>query len=1551
MQRILTKINLLVHKIKPQSKKSWFIFVLLFLGLGIFVVQPVFAEDIGSAVLNSVMQAITWIALGLSTWCIKMTIFLLGFIIEIAGYNGYLDTPAVTVGWVMVRDVTNMFFVVILLIIAFGTILGLEQYEWKKLMVKFVLAAILVNFSRIICGLFIDVAQVFMVTFVNAVAATAGGNLIRMFSMESILSMSEGNLPESFTDANLFVSAAAGLFFAAIMMAVMFAYMIILLFRMLVLWVLIILSPLAFVLNVIPQSQSYSARWWKEFGNHVMVGPVLIFFLWLSFVTAGAGNIHDHIRQASIPNAQMDVTATNANNEQTEASTGLTGIMTWTTMANFFIAVGMLLVGVRVSNELGVEGGGALNKAVDFGKKVAMMGTGITAGMWAAKGIGDRAQKVGSAIASLPGKAIDEAMYYAPLVGGRRWEKRGRRIKAGIERFYKENEDLRSYRKADKEIMRESARRKKAGEAELTVDDKQAIRDRFLSVDKINSNRDARVRRENEKLAADAITKENIRLQQEGKAPLTKEEEKELASRSILTDEQIKEKGWQKVTQQEIEEKGVSTEAPGVFKSFINRVYIADKMEDKMLESHEKYSEAIDEYLEEAGALTSHEMGGRIRKVRAMIDLEKPRKEAKYLSDKADVIESGFLEDPRWQYRPPEEDISISAGKGVAEERTLASYILPAWLTMQQMARPDRAFDTEKHKFKGDTAVELEKVQRGEARKLAMESKSAKDLQSKVERSSEAATLEEEMKAVESGVELKHKKTDEGLEEEKRRLEAEKGRELTESEWEKIKKERELEFEKSDRGEIISATTVAQKEETKTLEDELKTHTEKERKEFYEEEDKNVRNQIINSGDVNDELEKVMLAEVELKNIASNVDLEPLQESIDEAMTEAGVAKEKLNNLWKDVDGLSDEDLEKLEPQLSKAEEDYDNALKNKEKKEAELKDRKKTTGLITAETELKEANKELESKISKLRSTTETTMSRQNAAELGAQQAQAFIDKIKQVNLSDIFKEAGKSLKKVFNDLKIDKSKGITEENVKKALAGVENGIQGSAMQAMYAQQLKDYYTDLSGIDKAEALDKGDDLVSIEKLGFVKQSTAFKQALSKNTENLQNVEREQAVKMTADSLKEMLYLKSQGKELDTMQQASLMSGLKFLIQNGWNDDLLGRIIDMAREDVHYNSHGDTKEEKSAVVFRDLFIKDLGWGRMGVDNKGENVIEATNRSGHDRANDLNRLITLGADGNLLQAETAVLKYQKVQKENGKKISYDEAVAELASKIGNTKELESLKETKNGFRSGELEKFGDDFKGSAEKFMNEIDKCSAQLETFAGWKSLAMDTTHLDDLGHTMYDMDSGRAHGQLADDALDFVLADWIKVGASQRVSKLKIHAIANLNEDTGTASNFIARSVRATFDGVNSERIFERIDSRNRLNISKMSSSEDVSKFKDKEGRLTVGARNSDLVAKTFKGDSKAAMNDIAKDFATMLREAPQILLASLGGYSGVNWDKAAEGRMNIKIGNKNIDTVDELVDWINKQDPNQNLQVESVKQSLKSALKGKQQPDKQNK
>lgn len=389
-----------------------------------------FVKDPATYTANGLVNFATKVMMWLATFFMRLAIFFMKFLLEVAGYNGYLDSTAVTVGWVMVRDISNMFFVVILLLIAFGTILGIEQYEWKKLLVKFVFAAILVNFSRVIAALIIDAAQVVMVTFLNGVAATAGGNLINAFKLDKLLSFNPNLKAEDLDNTQVFLAGFAAVWFSAMTAAVMAGYVMLMAARLVMLWILIVLSPLAFLMNVLPQTQKYASQWWTEFGNHVVVGPILAFFLWLSFVTVGSGTIHDEISQNNnyAVTEEAATADTNVSVGQQTAS-GVSEIMKWTSMAGFFIALGMLFAGIKITMSLNTIGGAMFGKAVEYGKKAAMIGSGAAAGIW----LGRKGLEGGAAAAKWTGGAA--LRYLTPYEEVKRW---GQRQVAGFHAWRKD---------------------------------------------------------------------------------------------------------------------------------------------------------------------------------------------------------------------------------------------------------------------------------------------------------------------------------------------------------------------------------------------------------------------------------------------------------------------------------------------------------------------------------------------------------------------------------------------------------------------------------------------------------------------------------------------------------------------------------------------------------------------------------------------------------------------------------------------------------------------------------------------------------------------------------------------------------------------------------------------------------------------------------------------------------------------------------------------------------------------------------------------------------
>jgi len=201
------------------------------------------------------------------------------------------DNAAIANGWPPVRDLANMFIVLGFVIIGIATTLRMQEYQAKKLLPKLIIVALLINFSLLICGIFIDGSNIAMLNFVKGggyLANTAIGNVANQASAIW------GNW--NMDKAGDTIGTAVGIaFYDVILFIVFMLYAFLFLFRYIALWILVILSPLAFVCYVFPFTKKYFDMWWSNFLGWCIIGIPGGLFMWISdkiasnFGTAAAG--------------------------------------------------------------------------------------------------------------------------------------------------------------------------------------------------------------------------------------------------------------------------------------------------------------------------------------------------------------------------------------------------------------------------------------------------------------------------------------------------------------------------------------------------------------------------------------------------------------------------------------------------------------------------------------------------------------------------------------------------------------------------------------------------------------------------------------------------------------------------------------------------------------------------------------------------------------------------------------------------------------------------------------------------------------------------------------------------------------------------------------------------------------------------------------------------------------------------------------------------------------------------------------------------------------
>lgn len=213
-------------------------------------------------VVNSVLGALSAMALKVMTIAIEQT------------FVGYMP-KVVDVGWAICRDISNMFFILIMIVMALAAILRLQEYDYRHLMGEVVLMAILVNFSQVIAVTLIN-----FVNYITAVFAVPGDFKTIFSFVYGYVWQDVGSLPNGWM-----TGLAQGLtqtvftivtFVVSIMLAGLFVI------RLVGLYVLVILSPFAYVLDVLPATKHFGHEWWQAFVKYLIWAPVAMFFIRLA---------------------------------------------------------------------------------------------------------------------------------------------------------------------------------------------------------------------------------------------------------------------------------------------------------------------------------------------------------------------------------------------------------------------------------------------------------------------------------------------------------------------------------------------------------------------------------------------------------------------------------------------------------------------------------------------------------------------------------------------------------------------------------------------------------------------------------------------------------------------------------------------------------------------------------------------------------------------------------------------------------------------------------------------------------------------------------------------------------------------------------------------------------------------------------------------------------------------------------------------------------------------------------------------------------------------
>ncbi len=245
------------------------------------------------------------------------TAYFFNFLASITLYsNIYSGSTFIPTAWGVVRDLSNIFFILILLYISIRLILGIDSHGVKQMIGKVVIIALLINFSMFFTEVIIDSSNILALIFYNKMSVSTtvngastpyqsangekdiAGGMTAAFNPLSLLKPDffspitvpgqppiPGQTASPSTIMGILIIAGALMCFAA------YAFFIAGLSfvgRMIELFILIIFSPFAFMSSTVPLLNGIEDIGWKSWSHKLItssfMAPIFMFFMYFIFL-------------------------------------------------------------------------------------------------------------------------------------------------------------------------------------------------------------------------------------------------------------------------------------------------------------------------------------------------------------------------------------------------------------------------------------------------------------------------------------------------------------------------------------------------------------------------------------------------------------------------------------------------------------------------------------------------------------------------------------------------------------------------------------------------------------------------------------------------------------------------------------------------------------------------------------------------------------------------------------------------------------------------------------------------------------------------------------------------------------------------------------------------------------------------------------------------------------------------------------------------------------------------------------------------------------------
>ncbi|MFZ1257937.1 MAG: hypothetical protein WAQ25_00520 [Candidatus Saccharimonas sp.] len=176
--------------------------------------------------------------------------------------------------WAVFRNYANVAFVLVFLVIIYSQVssVGISNYGIKRMLPKLIIAAILVNASFFLCQAAVDVSNILGYGLNQTMTSAIG-------SIGTSSTQQTGSVWGVLVGSILILGTGIALMYCIPLLLVSLlaalTIVITLVVRKAAIVILIVLSPLAFVAYLLPNTENLFKKWWKMFSSMLMIFPII----------------------------------------------------------------------------------------------------------------------------------------------------------------------------------------------------------------------------------------------------------------------------------------------------------------------------------------------------------------------------------------------------------------------------------------------------------------------------------------------------------------------------------------------------------------------------------------------------------------------------------------------------------------------------------------------------------------------------------------------------------------------------------------------------------------------------------------------------------------------------------------------------------------------------------------------------------------------------------------------------------------------------------------------------------------------------------------------------------------------------------------------------------------------------------------------------------------------------------------------------------------------------------------------------------------------------